>query len=102
MLSHSHPAYLAYLRLQLETAKGFMDEALLALTIVSILVPAIQIVVGVCSLNVHLPRSNNTFIAFGIVWAISILVGLAVVGLTRFWWVRSKRPGRRHRLQTAG
>lgn len=90
MLGHSHPAYLAHLRFQLSEAKGGMDKALVSLTIIGVVVLAMQGVLQTVGMNIHVPRSGQNLIVFGIMLAISVLVGGTVLALSRFWWVRSK------------
>ena len=46
MLSHSHPAYLSQLRVSQSVAKSGTDNAILLLTVISIIVLCIQMPLG--------------------------------------------------------
>lgn len=97
LLSHSHPTYLSHLRFSLSSTKGGIDEALVILALVSILVVCSQIVVGLGSLNVNVPRSNDSFHYFGIFWSVAFMVPIAALMLVRYWYVKAK--GRRGKME---
>ncbi|KAI0348595.1 hypothetical protein BDW22DRAFT_1320909 [Trametopsis cervina] len=94
MLSHSHPTYLAHLRLSATKAKTGSDKAIVVLTIVSMAVLVMQAVLGFNSMNVTIPhnfRGGKRFNVFGIVLAISLCVLFLYGCVVRSWWVRSAR-----------
>ena len=76
-----------------------MDKALVVLSVIGITDLAMNLTRGFASMNVRVPASED-FSVFGIMFTLSIIVGCTIVGLARFWWVRSHR--RRGRLQVAG
>ncbi|KAF8585524.1 hypothetical protein K439DRAFT_1632522 [Ramaria rubella] len=101
MLSHSHPAYLSHLSVSLAQAKAGMDTALFMLTVLSVSVLAMQTVIGLCSINVNIPRNRRTpsfpgerpapFNGFIVVVVAVLLVGAGIVSVTRYWWLQAKR-----------
>lgn len=88
-----------YLRIQFEVTKNTMDKALIVLSVLTVSDFVMNLARGFASQNVHVPASED-FSAFGIVFGIMIAAGCTIVGLARFWWVKSHR--RRGRLQAAG
>ncbi|KIJ26123.1 hypothetical protein M422DRAFT_272816 [Sphaerobolus stellatus SS14] len=112
MLSHSHPAYLSQSKLSLAQARGGTDNALLLLTLVSVMVLAMQCVIGLFSINVgRIPTNRHKdkdkdkddppgfvsrYNVFYIIVAISILLGFGTVGLTRWWWLQAKKKNPRN------
>lgn len=88
MLSHSHPAYLTHLRFSLSEAKGGLDKALMLLTMLSLLVLSSQLIATIGGMNVNVPRSED-FREFGIFLGVAVIISLAVLGISRFWYVRA-------------
>jgi magnesium transporter len=97
MLSHSHPAYLSHLRVSLTQTKGAIDGMLLILSIVGILVPCFQVLVGLGSLNVHVPTDPNTFHIFWIFLVFSLVLPMGAIVLIRRWSVQARRRRGKYR-----
>ena len=89
MLSHSHPAYVTHLRFSLSNTKSGLDRALVLLSMIGMLVMCTQVISSSCSLNVHLPRSNDDFSIFGIVVAAVLIVSLLFLVLVRYWYIKA-------------
>ncbi|GBE77993.1 hypothetical protein BKA93DRAFT_173930 [Sparassis latifolia] len=99
VLSQAHPTYIARLRLSLSRAQSGTDRAILTLTTISIGVVAVQMVIGLNSMNVLLPTNSHTghrYWLFGIVISASTLVLLAYALLLRWWWVGAKKKRRNY------
>ncbi|KAF8521504.1 hypothetical protein JB92DRAFT_2890696 [Gautieria morchelliformis] len=104
MLSHSHPAYLSHIRVSLAQAKAGMDHKLFMLTLLAVSILAMQLPVGLFSINLgNIPRNNrsadppapfNWFM--GIITTV-LLVGAGVASMTRYWWVQAERKFARAR-----
>ncbi|KAL5519085.1 hypothetical protein ACEPAH_768 [Sanghuangporus vaninii] len=95
MLSHSHPAYLSQLRVTQALARGGTDNAILLLTLVSITVLSMQVILGMFSMNVHVPNAEGStdhpFSVFFSVLAGTLLIGITVVLLVRYWHAQAKK-----------
>ncbi|KAL5535391.1 hypothetical protein ACEPAF_3485 [Sanghuangporus sanghuang] len=95
MLSHSHPAYLSQLRVTQALARGGTDNAILLLTLVSITVLSMQVILGMFSMNVHVPNTEGStdhpFSVFFSVLAGTLLIGTTVVLLVRYWHAQAKK-----------
>lgn len=94
------------------TTKAGTDKALIYLTTISIAVLCIQTVlgelgdhlaakvpsdessVGSCSMNINVPRSDTTFVAFGIVLCLAVLILFVYLQVVRYWW---NQAGKRRR-----
>jgi magnesium transporter len=88
----------AHLRLLLSEAKGGKDKMILTLSIIIFTVPAMQWVIGLGGMNVHVPNQKDTpyYTYFGIWLASTVVIMVAVIGLVRWWWVRAKRRRKRN------
>lgn len=118
ILSHSHPAYISHLRYSLSEAKGGMDKAILALSLVTICFLATQVVTSkiptfllllnptyismptvTFGINVHIPHNaqpGGPYYVFGVIVSVACAAAFGVVGLCRWWWLRARRKwGRR-------
>ncbi|KAJ6621700.1 hypothetical protein B0H10DRAFT_2017107 [Mycena sp. CBHHK59/15] len=94
MLSQSHPIYISHIRTMVATTRSGSDKAVIFLSSVSIAVLCIQTLIGVCSINVNLPRNDfdgDRFDVFGVVLALAILILLSYSYLVRSWWRSAKR-----------
>lgn len=96
VLSYSHPAYLSQLRVSQSISKGGTDNAILVLTVVSIIVLCIQVWLGLFSINIGKIPSNEheagkPFNVFFIILGVSFLIGFGVLGLVRYWQATAKK-----------
>ncbi|KAI0692787.1 hypothetical protein BC835DRAFT_1277026 [Cytidiella melzeri] len=92
MLSHSHPTYLAHLRLSASKSKSGSDKAIALLSILSMAVLVMQVVLGINSMNVKLLRGKpGTFHVFGTVVSIAVFVLCMYGCLVRWWWVSARK-----------
>ncbi|KAF8523084.1 hypothetical protein BU17DRAFT_44052 [Hysterangium stoloniferum] len=96
MLSHSHPAYLSQLRVAMSQGKQDMDSALLIVTVISIGVLSTQVITGAFSMNLgKIPTNSHMAPAPLNVWIIIVvtvlLVMVAIVSVSRYWWLQAKR-----------
>jgi len=94
MLSQSHPLYISQIRTSVAISKGGTDKALLYLTSVSIGVLCIQTLIGIFSMNVHVPQNaldGNRFNIFGTVLALAVLILVSYLKLVLHWWRSAKR-----------
>lgn len=101
ILGHSHPAYISHLRISFSQARGGVDKAIVGLTAVSVMVLCMQGVIGVFSMNVHVPMNaipGPKYIVFACVVSVACLVGIGVIGLVCFWWISAKRRYARRAL----
>ncbi|TFK77137.1 hypothetical protein BDN72DRAFT_29453 [Pluteus cervinus] len=95
MLSQSHPTYLIQLRTDVAIARSGADIAVFLLTIIAISVLCIQTLVGLVSMNVHIPTNLHEagfpFNVFYIILALSLLILLTFLLVVRRWWIQAKR-----------
>ncbi|KAI0257100.1 hypothetical protein BJV78DRAFT_1116661 [Lactifluus subvellereus] len=95
MLSESHPTYLQILRLDSLHARARADYAALILGIAAVVVLPPQVLCGLVTLNVTIPRNNNgEYWIFAVVLVLILFIQFFCLGLVRYWWVNAKR---RHR-----
>ncbi|EIW66008.1 hypothetical protein TREMEDRAFT_35729, partial [Tremella mesenterica DSM 1558] len=59
ILSHCQPAYLSQLRVSFAFARGGTDQAILALSTVSMSILPMMLVIGAFSMNIHVPRNGS-------------------------------------------
>ncbi|KIY53379.1 hypothetical protein FISHEDRAFT_20220, partial [Fistulina hepatica ATCC 64428] len=93
-LSQAHPLYLSQLRTGVAMTKQGTDKELMRLSSISIGVLLIQTLIGVCSMNVNIPKNRHAagspFNAFGIVIAIGCVFTAMYLTLVWWWWQRAK------------
>ncbi|KAK7694720.1 hypothetical protein QCA50_001908 [Cerrena zonata] len=94
MLSQSHPTYLMELRLSVSKAKAASDKAIVMLSVISIGVLLVQTLIGLHSMNVHIPhnaRFTNKYHVFYIIISLSVLIIVVYGTVVRKWWVNAKK-----------
>jgi len=110
MLSQCQPSYMSNLRVSALWARAGTDIKILALSTVTISVLPMQVLVGMFSLNIHLPSYNlphnvvHDYVApfwifVGIVFGV-IFIGCVMVGLIRWWrWQARVKKARERRRE---
>lgn len=58
LLSHDHPGYLGVLRLAMNKTKGQTDTWIIRLYLITLTVYAMQVILGLFSMNVNIPRNG--------------------------------------------
>jgi len=95
ILCDSHSIYLRQLHILAWMTKADVNKAAIILTTVSVGILCIQIIIGVCSLNVTVPTNGwhpkDRYDIFGIVLAIMIVILSGFVSMVRYMWVRAGR-----------
>ncbi|TXT09019.1 hypothetical protein VHUM_02493 [Vanrija humicola] len=102
ILSHCQPAYMSYLRVANALSRGSTDILILSLSVVTVGILPMQVLVGMFSMNVHLPANGDRehhrradgsqapFNIFGIIVAGTFVISCAVVLLIRYWRYRAR------------
>ncbi|RXK39912.1 hypothetical protein M231_02846 [Tremella mesenterica] len=98
ILSHCQPAYLSQLRVSFAFARGGTDQAILALSTVSMSILPMMLVIGAFSMNIHVPRNGSLasphrepdgsiapYNVFACVVVAIFLIGCAMVLQIRYW-----------------
>ncbi|CAK5280519.1 unnamed protein product [Mycena citricolor] len=94
MLSQSHPTYISHLRTIVTVTKRESDIAVMFLSCISLGVLCVQTLIGLCSVNVLIPRNaldGHKYNGFCIVLALAVVILTSYVNLVRYWWRTSKR-----------
>ncbi|KAK4687837.1 magnesium transporter, partial [Tremellales sp. Uapishka_1] len=109
ILSHCQPAYLSHLSVSSSLARGGTDKAILALSTVTISILPMQLVIGLFSMNIHIPangaagsklhkeadESQSPFGYFGGILVAIFLVACAMVSVIRYWrWMARQKFGK--------
>ncbi|KAK8864684.1 hypothetical protein IAR55_001936 [Kwoniella newhampshirensis] len=109
ILGHCQPAYLSHLNVSFSYARGGTDQAILALSVVAFSVLPMQFILGLFSMNVHVPQngvagshlheepdgSQSPFGYFGGIVIAIFLVACGMVMIIRYWrWLARKKWGR--------
>ncbi|THH34176.1 hypothetical protein EUX98_g119 [Antrodiella citrinella] len=94
MLSQSHPTYLSELRLAVSKTKSGADKAIVFLSVISMGVLCVQTIIGLNSMNVHIPGNRipgGSYRVFIIVVALSVIITIIYGAIVRMWWMQAKR-----------
>ncbi|KAF8807362.1 hypothetical protein BYT27DRAFT_7223192 [Phlegmacium glaucopus] len=98
VLSQLNPIYVSQLRAEVSTTKNTADVNLLYLTTVAVCCATVQIMIGLLSLNIHIPHNRHAkgspFFVFGIVLSLSAIIVGILLWVIRHWWKQSKRRRR--------
>jgi len=102
ILSQSHPTYLSQLGIGVASARNETDKAVVYLTTINMADMCIQMLVGVFSLNVDLPRNvripTGRYNVLGFVFALSVCFICAYAYTVKRWWNQARAKRRQRRL----
>ncbi|KAL1411370.1 hypothetical protein Q8F55_002326 [Vanrija albida] len=103
ILSHCQPAYMSYLRVANALSRGSTDILILSLSVVTVGILPMQCLVGMFSMNIHIPTngdrkthlradgSRSPFNIFGLIVAGTVLITCCLVLLIRYWRYRARK-----------
>ncbi|OSX67526.1 hypothetical protein POSPLADRAFT_1038037 [Postia placenta MAD-698-R-SB12] len=97
VLSQAHPTYISRLRMSLSKAQSGTDGALVTLSTVSLGVLLVQTLIGLVSMNIHLPQNylhGYKYNAFAVVIALSVMISLVYGFVVRMWWIQARQKRR--------